>query len=148
MIVDYIENLKRYKGITPNLDLALDYLMEHDVDAINGKVNILGEEVFLTKQYPNLVPYNERGWENHFAYMDIHVAVEGTEVMGVLNSPDLLGWNEIIKDRDIEFSNDDVDSQKVCLKPGMCVILWPGEPHKPNTGEGKYTKIVVKVKMS
>lgn len=148
MIVDYIKNLNRYKGIAPNLDLALDYLMTHDANDVNGKVNILGEDVYLTKQYPELVPYNERGWENHFAYMDIHAAVEGMEVMGVLNSPDLLAWNEIIKERDIEFSNDAVDSQKVRLEPGMCVILWPGEPHKPNTGEGKYTKLVVKVKMN
>ena len=38
MICDTLEHLARYKGLHPNLDTAIDYLLTHDLSALpNGR---------------------------------------------------------------------------------------------------------------
>ena len=34
MICDTLEHLGRYKGLHPNLDIAIDYLLAHDLSAL------------------------------------------------------------------------------------------------------------------
>lgn len=146
MITDKIQNLHRYMGISSNLDIALNYLMSHDIRNIDEHMEINGNEVYINRQTLTLVSFPERAWENHFSYIDIHVAIEGSEILGYLNDPDSLHWSDVNMEKDCEISRDAVDAPTVSIKPGMCAIVWPGEPHKPNIGEGTYTKLVVKVR--
>ena len=146
MICDYVKNLGRYKGISANLDKAIEWLLAGGAETLEGKVEIDGSNVYASKSNPALADINERGWENHFAYMDIHVAVKGSETLGFLNNPDTIEWTEIREQGDCELSKDPAAPETVTLKEGMCAIVWPGEPHKPNTGSGEYTKVVVKIK--
>ena len=148
MIVDYIKNLGRYKGISSGLDLAIDYLLSDAWEDLSDRMELDGTNVYVMKQHPTLGPIESCKWESHFKYMDIHVAVKGKETLGYLNSADGLSWTDKREQNDCEFSEDQTAFQTVDVLPGMCVLLWPGEPHKPNTGVGEYTKLVVKIRVN
>ena len=145
MIVDNRKNLARYKGINKNLDIALDWLMTEEPEKLTEGIQLNGKYVYANKQFPEMAADDERIWESHFKYLDIHVAIDGNEKLCYKNNTENMNWHGEGAGDDIEFSNDSADSNYVKLMPGYCAILWPGEPHRPNIGTGPYTKIIVKV---
>ena len=48
MIYDLLENIGRYRGICPNLDTAIRFLMDTDLNTLpTGKTEIDGDRVYL-----------------------------------------------------------------------------------------------------
>ena len=83
MIYDLVENIGRYRGICPNLDTAIRFLMDTDLNTLpTGKTEIDGERVYL--QIMDAVPHEltEDSYEIHRAYMDIQIDLDGCEVIG------------------------------------------------------------------
>ena len=80
MIADILSNLGRYKGLHPNLDTAIDYLLCHPLDNLpDGRIDIDGDKVFLTIQSPQFRQHD--GYEKHAKYMDIQIALaEGESI--------------------------------------------------------------------
>lgn len=148
MIIDKRQNLARYKGINARMDKALDWMLSDGPEKLTGRVDIDGNEVYAMYQTPELGSIDEREWEAHFDYADIHMAVEGSEILGFANSMEGIAWPPRAEGSDTVLTDDGSVNPEICeLRPGMCAILWPGEPHKPNTGAGRYAKIVVKIRM-
>lgn len=78
MIYDLVENIGRYRGICPNLDTAIRFLMDTDLNTLpTGKTEIDGERVYL--QIMDAVPHEltEDSYEIHRAYMDIQIDLDG-----------------------------------------------------------------------
>lgn len=147
MIVDYVKNLWRYKGISERLDRTMDFLMTCDPASLESRTVLDGENAYVNKQIAALCPEKDGRWESHFRYLDIHVAVDGTHTVGCLNNADGMNWTVVNEKEDYEISDDTFAACKAELLPGMCAIVWPGEPHKPSIGQGKCLKLVAKVKM-
>ena len=58
MIFDTLKNIKNYKGISTNLDKAIDSIMKGEyLTAPAGVTNIDGKEVFFNVQ-ENVIPKN------------------------------------------------------------------------------------------
>jgi len=143
MIADYRQNLGRYKGISPALDLALDYLMSPEADKLEGKIELDGTKVYVNSQTPELKSLEDTKWEVHQRYMDIHMGMEDGEILGYLYNSTGLDLYE--KRADCLVSDTVVPCDTVKVGKDMCVLLWPDEPHKPNTGVGKTRKLVAKI---
>ena len=48
MICDTLQHLGRYRGLHPNLDTAIDYLITHDLAALQlGRTEVDGDKVFI-----------------------------------------------------------------------------------------------------
>ena len=48
MICDTLQHLGRYRGLHPNLDTAIDYLLTHDLTALPlGRTEVDGDKVFI-----------------------------------------------------------------------------------------------------
>ena len=48
MICDTLQHLGRYRGLHPNLDTAIDYLLTHDLAALQlGRTEVDGDKVFI-----------------------------------------------------------------------------------------------------
>ena len=48
MICDTLQHLGRYRGCTPILDTAIDYLLTHDLAALLlGRTEVDGDKVFI-----------------------------------------------------------------------------------------------------
>jgi len=131
MIYDQMKNLSRYRGVHPNLDIAVDAILGGILAGRKkGRNTIEGESVYFS--YPGDMrtkPVTEAKIEGHRFYADIHILFAGEETLGY-TSADLV--------REISYTEkyDFVEYEGKCdifvpLRPEMFVLFFPGEPHQP-----------------
>ena len=65
MIVGKLKDLKRYKGIHPNIDEAIDYVLNNDLLALPKGKTIVSENVFINRDTYVANPMEKCFFENH-----------------------------------------------------------------------------------
>ena len=71
MIYDKLSNVTHYKGISENLDIALTFLSDCDLNTLPlGKTAIKGNDVFINVMEANAGPLEERRFEIHKNYLE------------------------------------------------------------------------------
>ena len=74
MICDTLQHLGRYRGLHPNLDTAIDYLLTHDLAALPlGRTEVDGDKVFINLMDATLHPDAGYHPEYHKLYADLQV---------------------------------------------------------------------------
>ena len=69
-----------YRGIHPNLDLALEHITPEFLSSLGEeRAQLKGEEVYCTKFTYETVPDEEAFFEAHRLYLDIHLMLSGSE---------------------------------------------------------------------
>ena len=150
MIFDKICNIKNYKGINKNLDIAIDSIARKEyIEGISGKNLVLEEEVFFNVQ--NYITKNQEEcfFETHKEYLDIQLVMFGEEKIGVTEIEKLKLDKEYDKERDLETQKGDPEIVFE-MNENNFLILFPGEPHMPgikNNENIEIKKIVYKIKM-
>ena len=146
MIADSLKNIGLYKGLSKNLDTAIDYLNKTDLLALaDGKHIIDGDKVYIMVQSPEFKP--ENGWEAHRRYIDIQIALKDGETIEWLALDRVSGWSEYDEQGDYVASKDPVKG--IALQPlrGDFSLFFPQDAHKPGLGNGQGHKAVVKVRV-
>ncbi|MDE7100643.1 MAG: YhcH/YjgK/YiaL family protein, partial [Anaeroplasmataceae bacterium] len=83
MIVAKLRDIKRYKGISKNIDTAIDYILTHDLMALpKGKTIIDGDKVYVNRDTYVARPLEECFFENHEHYLDLQIVLKGQEIFG------------------------------------------------------------------
>ena len=147
MIYDKIENAPRYRGISPALDEALK-LIQGDLDKLPLGRQQAGHGVYYTVSDTPLKPFAETKWEFHKRYIDIQIGFQAGEVIGVLPDGALKQCGAYDAENDICFASDPVPGLPVPLDPGMFLVLFPTDAHRPCIAACDPTisrKLVVKV---
>ena len=114
-----------------------------------GELDIEGREIYLNHIIASSKPLYEQAPELHRYYIDIHILLEGSEVIGA--SPSAQGQRptmEFDTDRDYGLFEGITTETLLTLAPGDIALLFPGELHRPMGTLGDITplrKIVVKV---
>ena len=81
MIVGKLVDLYRYKGISKNIDTAINYIETHDLLALpKGKTIVDGDNVFINRDTYIAKPLEECFYENHEKYMDLQIVLKGQEL--------------------------------------------------------------------
>ena len=89
MICDTLQHLGRYRGLHPNLDTAIDYLLTHDLAALPlGRTEVDGDKVFINLMDATLHPDAGYHPEYHKLYADLQVDLTGSEGWGYTNRGD------------------------------------------------------------
>lgn len=148
MIYDRIENVPLYRGISPALDAALALIAAPDAAQwpLGRREAACG--VFANVMDCPLKPLEAAKWERHRRYMDIQIGFAPGEDIGVLPDGDVSGWGDYDAGRDICFSDDENPGVRVPLNPGMFLLLFPTDAHRPCIATGAAAvarKLVVKV---
>ena len=119
-----------YRGIHPNLDLALEHITPEFLASLrdNQRVELKGDLVYCTRFTYETIPQEESFFEAHRRYLDIHIMVEGEERVDV-NRP------EDLKLTDAQAGNDFYAYQgeswhSTVLKPGEFLVVFPGDAHR------------------
>lgn len=144
MIYDTMMNLARYKGIHPNLDQGLDFLIQTELSHLPlGKTIIDGDKIFVNIMEAALKSADDGQYEFHKKYLDIQFNLEGEEVMGI-------GF--VSEDQSTEHDYDaasdfgTINCQKELFLPlgkDRFIICMLDEPHKPGI-QGQLGKQVKK----
>ena len=147
MIYDKLSNLGLYKGMNPNLDTAIDYILSHDLNELPlGKTVVDGDNVYVNVMDAKASPVEERFYEVHKKYMDIQIDLAGVERIdtGDCTKMEMDEYNE---EKDVAKATA-VDLAQCLIGPGNFIICMANEPHKPNIAVSEDTvlkKAVCKV---
>lgn len=131
MIYDKLSNMKLYKGMNPNLDTAIDYILSHDLNELPlGKTIVDGDNVFINVMDAKAFPLEERFYEVHKKYMDIQMDLEGIERIDTGDISSMV-MDDFDEDHDVAKATA-ADLAQCMIGPGNFIICMAGEPHKPN----------------
>lgn len=128
MIYDLLSNIGNYRGIRPNLDVAISFLTNTDLNTLAlGRTEVDGDKVFVQVMDAVTHELTEESYETHRVYMDIQIDLEGWEVIGTAlegvapigeYSPDF----QAVRGR---------MTASCTMGPGRFIICMPGEAHAP-----------------
>lgn len=129
MICGNIKDALRYRGIHPNLDLALEHVNMDFLSTLGDeRVFLKGEDVYVFKVNLQTKPDEETFYENHRKYIDIHVVLEGVEKMNI-DIPENLEMYREQPETDAYFYHGDM-GETVILTPDKFLVAFPEDAHK------------------
>ena len=150
MIIDYLDQAKKYYGLHPYFAKAFEYLASIDLDAIErGKYEIDGESLraIVSDSTGMKTEASLAKFECHDRHIDIQVCIKGQEQMGwkprgTCNTPKGADNPE----KDVRYY-DDAPDMYFGLTDRQFAIFFPEDVHAPMIGDGRIKKIVIKVKI-
>ena len=128
MIFGNIENLNEYTYLDENIKKCFEYAKNNDLLSYDkGCHKIDGDNLFV-----NIVEYEttekeDRFWEAHRKYIDVHLMLDGTEKIA-LNHIDNLEQKEYEEEGDFLPLNGE-ESAVVTLEKGDFLICYPEDAH-------------------
>lgn len=119
-----------YRGIHPNLDLALEHITPEFLAALrdNQRVELKGDLVYCTRFTYETIPQEESFFEAHRRYLDIHIMVGGEERVDV-NRPEDLKLTDAQEGNDF-YAYQGESWHSTVLKPGEFLVVFPGDAHR------------------
>jgi YhcH/YjgK/YiaL family protein len=148
MILDCLENWKKYPWASKRFEQAFEFLVKLDSTTPDGRHEIDGENVFCSLQSYETRPLEGHQFEAHRLYADIQYVMEGEESILWAPTPELTVTKPY--ETDIEFFSLTPNPTDIALTAGRFCVLFPQDAHAPCTMRGviaKARKAVVKVRL-
>ena len=149
MIADTLNNSRLYRGLSPRIALAFDFL--HGTDsrgATSGTFEIEGRQVYAMVQEYASLDRTQGTWEAHRRYIDLQYVVAGRERIGYANVSRLTPG---LYDPEKDFLPLSGEGDFLTLGPGDFMLLFPEDGHMPRiavAGPETVRKVVVKIAVS
>lgn len=131
MVVDTLENIELYKGLSPDIYAGLQFLANAKDDILLGTYSINDNVKAIVSSYTTVDEF-ERGYESHKHVIDIQYPIKGLE--RVKWSP-IKGMNVNIpydeaKDRTF-YKDPSEQGTHVDIGNGIFAIMFPEDGHGP-----------------
>lgn len=145
---DHWESERAYAH--PVIRQAIDYLVATDfTELVTGQYTIRGEDMFARVIELTTKDKHDQLAEKHEQFFDIHYLIEGEERIGWSIQDDKLVPTEPYNPEHDASLYDDIPAEmQVDLTPGMYVVLFPEDIHRPGLtaqAPGTVRKVVVKI---
>ena len=129
MIFGNIDCLNEYDFLTGPLKECFEYAQDNDLAAFaKGSHEIDGDRLFVNiVEYTTTTPEN-RFWEAHRAYLDVHVMLSGTEQIDV-SFIDHMAQKDYVPADDF-LPMDGEPNCHVVLTPGDFLVCYPSDGHR------------------
>ena len=148
MIVSNLQNSQLIEGLHPQCKALFDYVKTHDLlHADLGRIEVDGDHLFINNVNPECVTSDQQVLELHHDYIDVHILLEGEEMIGWKALEDLQNETKAYSKEEDCALYSDRPTTYVSLLPGQFVIVYPEDPHAPVIGSGKIRKLIAKVKL-
>ncbi|ASS66191.1 MULTISPECIES: YhcH/YjgK/YiaL family protein [unclassified Paenibacillus] len=137
------------RHLHPVLRQALAFLIETDfTKAEDGRIDIDGDLIHAQVMSMSTAPPEERLAEKHERCIDIHFLLEGEEAIGWKphdgKEPIHLPYDA---EQDCTLYRGLERERLIRMEPGMYMILFPSDIHRPGLGDGERArKVVVKLR--
>lgn len=151
MIVGNLKEIKRYKGLSKNIDKAIDFVTSNDLLALEqGKHEVDGKNVYFNRSTYQAKPIEECLAENHNNYLDLQIVIKGKEGFGYahIDNPTLKVAKEYNPEKDVTKYNVE-DELIFSMTDGEYALVFPEDVHKPviKLDDSTVEKLVVKIKI-
>lgn len=146
MILEHIENWKRYSVMHSGFEAAFSFLRRKEIaDLSAGRHPIDGDRLYALVVKEDGRGKDKARLEAHRLYIDIQFTLKGQDEIGwkpvFQAKPDDQGYNP---DKDIVFFTDKPDAW-VLVPHDTFAVFFPEDAHAPLGGAGAIHKLVVKV---
>ena len=149
MIFGNIQNLREYLCMEDGIFECFNYAKENNLSAYDrGCHEIDAKRIFVNIMEYETVKPEDRFWEAHREYLDVHLMLEGTERID-LNFIQNMDVKEYAAKDDF-LSMDGEKNASVILKPGDFLVCYPSDAHRTAIAADKPEKIkkaIFKVKI-
>ncbi len=126
MIVGKLRDIKRYKGISKNIDTAIDFILNNDLMALpKGKTLIDGTDVYVNRDTYVARPLEECFFENHEHYLDLQIVLKGQEIFGYtdITNPTLKVTTPYNAEKDVTKYSATADTVYFTLDEGFALVF-------------------------
>ncbi len=151
MIFDTLSNIEKYKGISRNLDQAIEFIRKTDFSKSAEGRTAVCDAFYYTKAVVQTGEITDAPFEAHKKFIDIFIPLTGREVVKTAEVGSLTVTYEY-QDVDDFYLLEGPTQTNVINTPGTFVILFPQDAHNSAGGvDGEkieFEKIVVKVRVS
>lgn len=155
MIIDTLDNINFYFGMSKELDVALSVLKHYDLSLLKAgeypDFPVDGCNTLLKILEPDLVgEENDIPWEYHKNIIDVQCVLKGgSELIGYAPRSKLTGW-EYDEEKDVAYTNAKCNYLPIRLEEFDFAIFFPQDAHRKiqSTGTAGYHKLVLKVPIS
>lgn len=151
MIFDTVEHAALYQGISKNLDLAIETMLNTDFSRIEpGEYEVDGRNVYFQVQETSLRDRNEARFEHHKTYVDIQMNIKDGEKVSCFPVQEIGQWGTYDDEGDISFSDTNAEGVDFLLNPGSFVVFFPQDAHIPCLKDkfgGATKKVVIKARL-
>lgn len=149
MIFGNIHSLEEYSFLEKQVKECFEYARTHDLaDYEKGSHEIDGDRLFVNIVEYETVAAEERFWEAHKNYLDVHLMLHGTEQID-LNFIRNMDVKEFIPKDDF-LPMDGEKNSSVILRDGDFLICYPSDGHRTAVavdGSEKIKKAIFKVRI-
>ena len=150
MIIDTLDNAKKYFSTHPLFEKAFAYINGQDlVAAEDGKFTVDGDNLkaIFSNSPGKTVEASTSKFECHDKHIDIQVCIKGVETIGWKPRAKCVVTNgDYNAEKDVQLFADAPD-MFFQLTDGQFVIFYPEDVHAPMIGDGSIKKLVMKVKV-
>lgn len=148
MIWGSLSDTQQNEDLSPRIQACLRYAQEHDASCMEpGKYEMQDEALMVVSALQTVSP-QERPWEAHRAYIDVHLVLNGTERIDC-NRLSSMECGTYAEQEDFLSMTGEARSS-VVLQPGDFLVCYPGDAHKPGlfvSAPAALKKAVFKVKV-
>lgn len=149
MIYDEIANLNKYIQINKYIDDVIVFLSNNNLNELSlGKHEIIGDQVYVNIVESNLLEEQETVYELHHSYLDLHLDIDGEELIQFTPYCMENVQKEYDAEGDYELLTGKANLQCVLDNQHFSICML-GEPHMPcvKIGEKKtIKKAIFKIK--
>lgn len=129
MIFGNIQNLEEYPFLEEQIKECFTYAREHElVSYEKGSHEIDGDRLFVNVVEYTTTTAEERFWEAHRQYLDLHLMLRGTEQID-LNFIQNMDVKEFVEKDDF-LPMDGEKNSSVILRDGDLLICYPSDGHR------------------
>ncbi len=149
MILANLSDSSRIEMLHPRFKILFDYVKSHDLSKVDaGRIELESDKLFINVVDATLTTREAQKLEVHEAYIDVHIPLNGEE---------LIGWRSLssLSAPDAPFNTESdfalysvPASTYVKVQPGDFLIVYPEDAHAPIIGEGTLRKLIAKVKIA
>lgn len=147
MIADIFENLSLYSSILPHFTEITHFLSNNLSNLPDGKVHIVGDDLFASVQSYTTKPLSSAQFESHDQYIDLQFLLRGEELCGISEGGALtdivIPYNV---EKDIRFLSKPSSYSMVALHPGNFAIFFPSDAHMPGIFDDRLGQTECEVK--
>ena len=138
-----------YRGIHPNLDLALEHIDPAFLSSLGTeRVELRGSDVYCTRFTYDTIPDEESFFEAHAKYLDIHLMLEGAERVEIAPPASLEEFRAEPQNDFWGYRGE--GSYHLVLAPGDFLVVFPNDAHKIKMqvdGPARVAKAVFKIRI-
>ena len=148
MILDSLKSFEKYVNLHASSGKVLEFIRKNDLHTLSeGKHVIEEDNIWCTVSTARCKDESDAPLEVHDSFIDIHVVLEGTEIIGFRDRSKCMGVNvSYDAEKDIAFLNEEPEAY-VSYGDDNMVICFPQDCHAPMIGDGEVRKAVFKVRL-